>query len=175
MTLLHRLLPALAGLAALLAAAPARAEQVDWRADEDMFVRAMNGDEPTPEDQRRARQLLRDWRLSEQANPSPGGYRTEEMFRCMAEGRRLPPELAQRAREMHRDYFTPEGRERRQVRLGGSSGNRFNRPKSAGGTPPPAETRTIDLLMPGLLVLIVIGGVIVTAVAGRRRPLDGGI
>jgi len=160
----------LTGLMPLLAAAaPASAGQVvDPRPTEELFIRAMNGEEPTPEDQRRAQQLLRDWRISEQIHPSSDRC-TEPMFQALAEGRRLPPELAERAREMHFLYFTPEGRERRRARLAAAAG------RSSGSIDSPQqETRAIDWLMPGMAVMLLIGGVIVSALASRRRPSDYG-
>jgi hypothetical protein len=164
----RRLLAALAALAGLagLGLAAAAEGPADRHAEE-MLQRAIAGEEPTPEDQRLAQQLLRDWRLSERDAPS-GEQRTENLLLLLAGGQRLPPPLVERACELHRDYFTREGREARQREA--ASGIR-RRPGEVFSSEP-EESSIGDWFMLTVAVLILVGGVAVSAYASHRRRPD---
>ncbi len=143
------------------------AEETEWevsersRRSEELLQHAMDGQEPTPEEQRLAQQLLRDWRLSERHRPS-GDQRTGAMLQTLAEGRPLPNELARKAEEMHRQYFTEQGRQARQRGASGSSGY---------GPAAGAKTAAGDWFMLVVSLLILVGGVAVSALARyRKRP-----
>jgi hypothetical protein len=160
-------LPAL--LAALACGAagalPARAGDGIDPGLKEMFERVLRDEAPTPEDQRRAERALRDWQLSERNSPSVD-RRTEPLLQALAEGRKPPPELVARARELYDDYLTPEGRRRRELSAALSG-------RSPGGSSilegPPESTG--ERFLVGVLVLVVIGGVAVAVVSGRRgRP-----
>ncbi|HOX08602.1 MAG TPA: hypothetical protein PK280_19560 [Planctomycetota bacterium] len=163
---------AVAGLLlAAAATAPVRGEE-DARRErakrevEDLFRRAGSGEELSADDQRLAQRLLRDWRLSERSMPS-NERRTEEMLLAMAEGRPLPPELAERAQELHRACFSSDG----------NAGKRRPLTAAAQRGQPGEEGRTAagsigDWFLLGVSVLILVSGVAVSAYARRRRRPD---
>jgi len=159
-----------AAAAACFAGLAAAAEVPADRHAEEMLSRAIAGEEPTPEDQRLAQQLLRDWRLSERDAPS-GEQHTENLFRFLAEGQKLPAPLVERARELHRDYFTREGREARAARQREAASGVRRRPGEVFSTEP-EETKVGDWFMLTVAVLILAGGVAVSAILNRRRRPD---
>jgi len=157
----------LAALALAAAAAlPAFAgDGLDPRIQE-MFERALRDEPPTPEDQRTAERALRDWRLSERTDPS-GDRRTEALLRALAEGQRLPPELLDKAGELQRDYLTPEGRRRRAREAAALAG----RQGAGGDSPEGPPERAGGWFLLGVAALVLIGGVAIAVVSGRRgRP-----
>ena len=144
----------------------ARAEEKYDRDVDEMLRRAMQEQPPTAEDQRAAARALRDWKLSEQNAPASGDQRIGELLRALAEGRTPPPELVPVAGDLHHDYLTPEGRERRARAAG------FTWESRAGGArtePYPPEG---SWLLLGVCVLVMVGGVAAWALLRRRNRPD---
>ena len=161
------LVAALAGLLALsTAAGPVLGAEPAEKRIAGMLKRAKGDEPPTPEDQRLARQLLRDWRLSEQAEPMSDrgtAQQIDDLLLALSEGRRVPAGLLNRVEALEHEC-TEEARGGHQ-RLGGGRSEE----------PMPAEeegTTAGDWFLPVLSVLVLLGGVTVSILAGHRKRPD---
>lgn len=166
-----RALPAVALLLALLGAAGREADAGEFdRRVEEMLQRAAFAEEPTAEDQRAAARALRDWQLSERGlHPGGDDPRVADLLRFLAAGRRPPDALRPLARDLHRDYLTPEGRDRR---LAEGWEQPFRLRTSAGGTAAGGAERSDageGWLLLAACAVVLVGGLAVWALAGRRR------
>jgi hypothetical protein len=173
---LRRLLAAvLAGLLALSAAAgPVLGAEPAEKRIAEMLKRAKGDEPPTSEDQRLARQLLRDWRLSEQNEPMSDrgtARQIDDLLLALSEGRRVPAGLLNRVETLERDC-TEEVLAARQ-RSAALGGGRPSAPLTGEGAEEPAEGTTAgDWFLPVLSVLILLGGVAVSVLARHRKRPD---
>lgn len=178
MTSGRRLALVAAGLLGLLAVSGspvARGGEIFDSRTRDMLRRAQTGEKPTPEDQRLAARLLRDWDLSERTAPLNQPSHMRQLLHGIMSGEEpRASHLRTEAGEMIRTYMTPDGYARR-MRYGpyGKAG------RPAGGVGASAERgppRTPDPVQYWFLfaacLLIMFGGIVVWVLSRRRNRPD---
>ncbi len=137
----------------------------------EMLRRASSGEKPTPEDQRLAARMLRDWELSERTAPINAPSHTRHLLQSIISGEEVrAPYLIHEARGLTARYMTPDGYAKR-LRFGpygpeGRAPGAFSGSEEGGPLETPDSTQHWFLFAACLLIML--GGIVIW-VLGRRR------